>query len=270
MDKKELIKKIREIEISSIAFSNHVLSGEYHSFFKGNGMEFAGIRPYTEGDDIKKIDWKISSKQRKTYVKEYAEERELCFYLMVDISKSNLLGKNREFLTELVGILSFSAIKNGDKVGLILFTDKIEKYIIAKKGRTHALTILETVYSYQGEHKETKLKNIFNEAGKHLKKKSIVIMLSDFLDNNYEKEMKVFSMKHDFIPICIRHSEFLELPKGFIYRFLDSESQEEFIFQGKENYEFNQKNINGKSTLYINQEEDYLKKLSIYFKKRRS
>lgn len=270
MDKKDLIKKIREIEINSIAFSNHILSGEYHSYFRGNGVEFSNIRPYAEGDDIKKIDWKISSKQRKTYVKEYSEERELCFYIMVDISKSNLLGKNREFLTELVGILSFSAIKNGDKVGLILFTDKIEKYIIAKKARKHALAILETVYSFNAQQRNTNLKRVFNETGKHLKKKSIVIMLSDFLDNNYEKEMKVFSIKHDFIPICISHNKFKKLPKDFIYRFLDSESQEEFIFQGKEDYEFNQKNINGKSTLYINQEEDYLKKLSVYFKKRRN
>lgn len=268
MDRADLIRKIREIEISSVAFSNHVFSGEYHSYFKGNGMEFAGIRAYVEGDDVKKIDWKISAKHKKTYVKEYAEERELLLYLMVDISKSNILGKNREFLTELAGILAFSAVKTGDKVGLVLFSDGIEKFLPAKKGRNHALALLEEVYSYEAKGRGTNIKNTLCDFEKHIKKKSIVIMLSDFFDGGFQNEMDRISMKHDFIPICIRHEALEKLPSDFLYRLRDSESGEEVLcrIDGKDrDYGFKHKNF-----LALGSEEDYLKKLILYFKKRRS
>jgi uncharacterized protein (DUF58 family) len=268
MDRADLIRKIREIEISSIAFSNQVFSGEYHSYFKGNGMEFAGIRAYAEGDDVKKIDWKMSAKHKKTYVKEYVEERELLLYLMIDISKSNILGKSREFLTELAGILAFSAVKTGDKVGLVLFSDGIEKFIPAKKGKNHALAILEDVYSYESKGRGTNIKNTLCQFEKHIKKKSIVIMLSDFLDDGFQREMGRLSMKHDFIPLCIRHGNLEKLPFDFLYRLRDSESGKEVLCKigAKErDYGFKHKNF-----LSINSEEDYLKKLILYFKKRRS
>lgn len=267
MNKKELIKKIREIEISSVAFSNQVFSGEYHSYFKGNGMEFSGIRAYVEGDEVKNIDWKISARQRKVYVKEYVEERELLFYLLIDISNSNIIGKNREFITELAGILSFSAVKNGDKVGLVLFSDRVEKFIRAQKGRNHALAILESVYSHEAQGKKTDIKKIISEFEKHIKKKAIVIMISDFFDDGFQKEMDKISSRHDFIPICIRQKEMENLPGEFLYRLKDSESGMEFlceIDENRETYNFKHRNF-----LELDRQEDYLKKLSLYFKKRR-
>ncbi len=270
MDKKEIIKKIREIEINSSAFSNHVFSGEYHSFFKGNGMEFAGIRRYTEGDDVKKIDWKVSARQRKTYIKEYAEERELVVYILVDISNSNTLGNKREFLTELVGILSFSAIKNGDKVGLILFSNQIEEVVFAKKGRNHALSILEKVYVHKAQNKGTDIKKVLRDFNLHIKKRSIVIMISDFLDTDFSKEINRISKKHDFIPIQITEEKYKNLPKGYIFRFEDSEGGEKVFYENNEDLNIYQKEkIIHKNLLEINKDEDYLKKLKLHFGKRR-
>lgn len=269
MDKNELIKKIREIEITSNAFSNHVFSGEYRSYFKGNGMEFSSVRRYTEGDDVKKIDWKVSAKQRKTYVKEYVEERELLVYIMVDISNSSILNKGREFLTLLTGILSFSAVKNGDKVGLVLFTDKIEKILIAKKGRKHALAMLEEVYSYEGMSNRTDIANTLKEFTKHIKKRAIVIMLSDFLDKGFEDEVRRVSGRHDFIPIRIKDSNYEELPKGFVFRFEDSESGKEVYYESREDLNIYDDDFKHRNLLELNMEDDYLKKLTLYFKKRR-
>lgn len=268
MNKKEILQKIKKIEIASNLLANEIFSGNYRSFFKGNGMEFSDIRRYSPGDDVKKIDWKVSAKQRKTYIKQFTEEREISIYILVDISNSNNFPAKFDLISQLVGTIAFSAVKNNDKVGAIFFTDKIEQIIPVKKGKRQALIILDNLLSINPVSKGTNIENALHIFNKLSKQRSIVFLISDFIDTNYEKAINITKLKHDIIPIRIADKKFETLPSGAVFTFEDSESGEQIVVEN-----FNTaKNISEefpKTILSIYTDEDYIIKLANYFKRRR-
>ncbi|MFK4785513.1 DUF58 domain-containing protein [Fusobacterium sp. MFO224] len=267
MTRKELLKKIKKIDIKTSALAEELFVGEYHSCFKGNGMEFSDIRKYELGDDVKRIDWKTSARQRKTYIKEYQEERELSIYVMVDISFSNSFASKMDLITQLVATLVFSADKNNDRFGAIFFSDNIEKVVGLGKGKNHALSIIEEILKIEPKSKGTDISQALNYFNKIQKRRGIVFLISDFLDDNYDKIMKVVSRKHDLIPIRILDRKFKELPKGVLFNLRDSET-DEMITVGnfKSNILLEDKFI--RNVLDIYTDEDYVKSLIKFFKKR--
>lgn len=268
---KELLKKIKQIEIKSNRLSEEIFSGEYHSFFRGNGMEFSDIRRYVPGDDIRNIDWKVSARQRKTYVKQFMEERELNFFLMVDLSQSNTFSRKRELVAELCAVLSFSAVKNGDKVGSLLFTDEIEKFIPLKKGKKHALSLIENLLDFEPENNGTNIKKAVQYFSKVQKRRSIVFIISDFFDTDYEKDIQRLSSKHDVILLRIKDEQKEIIPSGAVFTFVDSETGEEITVENMKQ-EINLEsvlNLNKNNLIELNVGEDYVKKLSYFFSKRR-
>ncbi len=221
MDTKEILKKVRKIEIKTRKLSDNIFSGEYHSKFKGKGMTFSEVRPYTYGDDIRSIDWNVTARNRKPFVKIFEEERELTVLLAVDISGSENFGTKyqlkRETITEIAATLAFSAIKNNDKVGLVLFSDQIELFIPPKKGRSHVLNIIRQLVDYEPQNKQTDISGSLRYVFNVMKKRGIVFLISDFLDENYADTLKIVSKKHDLVGIRI-YDSFEESPKnaGFI------------------------------------------------------
>lgn len=222
MDTSELIKKVRKIEIKTRGLSKHIFSGEYHSAFKGRGMAFSEVREYQFGDDIRNIDWNVTARFNHPYVKVFEEERELSVILLVDISASGNFGTKNQFkrdlITELCAVLSFSALQNNDKIGLILFSDKIEKFIPLKKGRHHVLRIIRELLEFQPESRMTDLGNALRYLINIIKKRSIVFILSDFLSKDFEEPLKIAARKHDTIAINIFDQRESELPNiGLVY-----------------------------------------------------
>lgn len=228
---KELLKQVRQIEIRTKGLVNQVFSGEYHSVFKGRGMEFSEVREYQFGDDIRNIDWNVTARFGHPFIKIFEEERELTVILLVDLSSSQLFGTTnktkQQIAAELSAILAFSAMNNNDKVGLILFTDKIEKFIPPKKGKTHVLRLIREVLSFEPKGKATNIRAALEYMNHAIKKKSIVFLLSDFLDEGYEKILRVVGKKHDFIGIVLNDPRELEIPKIGLVKFTDSETGEE-------------------------------------------
>lgn len=268
MDKKEILKKIREIEIKSNIIANEVFSGTYHSCFKGNGMEFADIRRYSLGDDVKKIDWKVTARQRKAYVKEFVEERELSIFLLVDVSSSNIYGRQKEKIAELVATLCFSANKNNDKVGALFFSDKIEKINQLKKGRKHSLAILDNFLNFNEKEKKTDIASALDFFDKIVKRRSIIFLISDFYDDGYEKKLNIIRKKHDLISICVRDTSHQTLPKGAIFTLVDSETGEEITVDNIKNDLKISEDFNIKNSININAESDYVKEFIRFFKSR--
>jgi uncharacterized protein (DUF58 family) len=201
----EIIKKIRLINIKTKLMVDEMFSGEYHSVFKGRGIEFSEVREYTYGDDIRTIDWNVTARYGKPFVKVYEEERELTVIILFDVSSSTLFGSTdstkRDIMVELSALFSFSAVENNDRVGAILFSDKIEKYIPPKKEKTHALRILRELLYYNPDSKSTDLNKAFDFINNTQTRKCIVFVLSDFFDEGYEKSFKMMSKRHDVIPI---------------------------------------------------------------------
>jgi uncharacterized protein (DUF58 family) len=226
----ELIKKIKKIEIHTKNIVNSVFSGEYQSVFKGQGMEFSEVREYQEGDDIRLIDWNVSARMDNTYVKKYTEERELTIIFAVDASSSGEFGTfekmKGDIAVELCAVLAFSAIKNNDRVGLIIFTDRIEKFIPPKKGKKHVLRVIRELLYFKPQGKKTDLDVILEHITKAIKRKSVVFLISDFLDSGYETSLRVANKKHDIIAITITDPREIEIPDiGFI-ELEDSETGE--------------------------------------------
>ncbi len=203
----EIIQKVRLIEIKTRRIVNNLFGGEYHSAFKGLGMEFAEVREYYPGDDIRAIDWNVTARAGKPYIKKYDEERELTMILMVDVSASGFYGTGQllksDIMIELASILSFSAIKNNDKVGLLLFSDQIEKYIPPKKGKSHVLRVIREMLYHKAIDRGTNISLALDHIQKVLKRKSIIFLLSDFWDNTFNHSMKLINKKHDLINIQI-------------------------------------------------------------------
>jgi len=225
---KELLKLVRQIEIRTKGLVNQVFSGEYHSVFKGRGMEFSEVREYQFGDDIRNIDWNVTARFGHPFVKIFEEERELTVILLVDLSGSQMFGSlsktKQRVAAELSAILAFSALKNNDKVGLILFTDKIEKFVPPRKGNKHVLRIIRDVLSFEPEGNQTNMRTALEFMNGAIKKRSIVFLLSDFMDEGYEKILRVVGKKHDLIGIVIDDRRELEIPKMGLIKLTDAET----------------------------------------------
>ena len=230
MDTKELIKKVRKIEIKTKGLSNQIFSGEYHSAFKGRGMAFSEVREYAVGDEIRTIDWNVTARFNEPFVKVFEEERELTVMLLVDISASEMFGtKNqikRETITELCAVLAFSAVSNNDRIGLLLFSDQIEMFIPPKKGKSHILRIIRELINFEPKHSGTDLSGALKYFTKMVKKKSIAFVLSDFVADDFSNAIKIASRKHDVVALKVKDKAELELPNIGVAQFKDLETGE--------------------------------------------
>lgn len=221
MDSSELIKKVRKIEIRTRALSQQVFSGQYHAAFKGRGMTFSEVREYQYGDDVRNIDWNVTARFHRPYVKIFEEERELSVMLLVDVSGSTQFGTRRQFksdlITEIAAVLSFSAITNNDKVGVIFFSDVVEKFIPPKKGRSHILRIIRELVDYKPRQVQTNVAEALRYLTNIIKKKCTAFLLSDFVNCNFEQALKIAANKHDVVALQIadRADEFLP-PIGMV------------------------------------------------------
>jgi len=228
---KELLKQVRQIEIRTKGLVNQVFSGEYHSVFKGRGMEFSEVREYQFGDDIRNIDWNVTARFGHPFIKVFEEERELTVMLMVDLSGSLMFGSvsktKQRVAAELTAILAFSALKNNDKVGLILFTDKIEKFVPPRKGNKHVLRIIREVLSFQPEGNATDIGSALEFMNGAIKKKSIAFLLSDFMDDGFEKILRIVGKKHDLIGLVLDDRRESEIPKMGLIKLSDAETNQE-------------------------------------------
>ena len=230
MDQKELLKKIRRIEIRTKRLVNDLFSGEYHSTFKGQGMEFEEVRQYQPGDDIRLIDWNVTARTGYPHVKKFREERELSVIFMVDASSSGAFGTRERFkadtAAELCAVLAFSAIKNNDKVGMIIFTDKIEKFIPPKKGKSHVLRLIREVLHFEPEGTKTDISGALEYFNRVIKKKSVVFLISDFLSENYMTPLRIANRKHDMIAIKISDPRELQFENVGLIELEDAETGE--------------------------------------------
>jgi uncharacterized protein (DUF58 family) len=235
---KEVIRKIRGIEIRTKRLVNDVFSGEYHSIFKGRGMEFMEVREYQPGDDIRIIDWNVTARYGYPFVKKFKEERELTVIFLVDASSSGQFGtKERlkeEIAAELCSVLAYSATKNNDKVGMIIFTDKIEKHIPPKKGRYHVLRLIREVLYFNPESKGTDINLALEFLGRVIKRKAIVFLISDFLSGEFEKLIRIANRRHDVIAIRITDPRELELPDVGFLELEDAETGEQILIDTKD------------------------------------
>jgi uncharacterized protein (DUF58 family) len=227
---KELLKQVKQIEIRTKGLVNQVFSGEYHSVFKGRGMEFSEVREYQIGDDIRNIDWNVTARFGHPYIKVFEEERELTVMLLVDMSGSQVFGSNektkQQIAAEISAILAFSALKNNDKVGLIVFTDEIEKFVSPRKGRSHVLRIIRDLLSFEPRGNKTDIKGALEYFNHAVKKRCIVFLISDFIDDSYEKILKIVGKKHDLVGIVLNDPRENVLPKAGLIKFRDAETGE--------------------------------------------
>ncbi|ALJ05713.1 hypothetical protein APS56_11510 [Pseudalgibacter alginicilyticus] len=287
MDTKELLKKVRKIEIKTRRLSDHIFGGEYHSTFKGRGMTFSEVRKYQFGDDVRNIDWNVTARYNEPYIKVFEEERELTMMLMVDISGSELFGTETQFknevVTEIAATLAFSATQNNDKIGLILFSDKVELYIPPKKGRSHVLRIIRELIEFEAESKQTNLAEALKFMQNVMKKKAIVFVLSDFIADDYHQTMKIVSGKHDVTGIRVYDKHEENIPNLGMVQMQDEETGELMLVNTSSkkvrlNYEkFYYKKVNyfkesftksGAGVIDCRVDESYVKKLLGYFKRR--
>lgn len=288
MDTKELLKKVRKIEIKTRRLSDHIFSGEYHTSFKGRGMTFSEVRQYQFGDDVRAIDWNVTARYNEPYVKVFEEERELTMILMVDISGSESFGTQKQLksdiVTEIGATLAFSATQNNDKIGLILFSDQIELYIPPKKGKSHVLRIIRELIEFQPKSKKTNVGQALQFLSATQKKKAIVFMISDFIaDDDYEKTLKIASKKHDITGIRVYDAKEEKIPALGLVAMQDAETGQTHwvntnskeVRQAYEKYYLSKvhyfKEIFskcGSGTVHTRVDESYVTKLLGYFKSR--
>ena len=287
MDTKELLKKVRKIEIKTRRLSNHIFGGEYHSTFKGRGMTFSEVRQYQFGDDVRSIDWNVTARYNSPYVKVFEEERELTLMLIVDISGSEFFGTGsitkKEIITEIAATLAFSALQNNDKVGMIMFSGIMELYIPPKKGRSHILRIIRELLEFNPKNKSTNISEAFAFLSGVIKKSAIVFILSDFIDNDYDKTLKIVSKKHDLTGIKIYDKMETFIPKMGLVPMIDSEKKgiswidtdskrirESYSIEYARNTQIFSTLFkkNGAGSISCELRESYVKKLLGYFKNR--
>jgi len=230
LDTKEILKKVRRVELKTRGVVNDLFSGEYHSVFKGRGMTFSEVREYSVGDDVRNIDWNVSARFAHPFVKVFEEERELTVMLVVDLSGSQQFGTRKqtkqELAAELSAIFAFSALKNNDKTGLILFTDKVEKFIPPKKSRSHPLRIIREVINAVPEGKGTNIKSALEYLNSMITKRAIVFLISDFQDKGYESIFKTVAKRHDLVAVVLEDDREIALPKIGLVDFVDPETGE--------------------------------------------
>ena len=229
MDTKALLKKVRKIEIKTRRLSDNIFGGEYQSTFKGRGMTFSEVRQYQYGDDVRAIDWNVTARYNEPFIKVFEEERELTMMLVVDVSGSESFGTKtqfkREILTEIAATLAFSALQNNDKVGLLLFSDNVELFIPPKKGKSHILRIIRELLEFQPKSSKTDIATTFEYLSGVLKKKAIVFVLSDFMDEGYEKNLRIVAKKHDLTGIRVFDPIEAVLPNLGIVPMQDAETK---------------------------------------------
>ncbi|REG89573.1 DUF58 domain-containing protein [Winogradskyella sediminis] len=287
MDTKELLKKVRKIEIKTRRLSDHIFGGEYHSTFKGRGMTFSEVRQYQFGDDVRNIDWNVTARTNEPHIKVFEEERELTMMLMADVSGSELFGTKNQFkdeiVTEIAATLAFSATQNNDKIGLILFSDQIELFIPPKKGRSHVLRIIRELLEFQPKSKQTNIAEAFKFLSNVLKKKAIVFVLSDFVADNYKQTLKIASGRHDITGIRVYDQSEEEIPNLGMVQMEDEETGETMLVNTaskkvRQNYSkfYNEKvhyfkdsfAKSGAGVIDCRVDESYVKKLLGYFRRR--
>lgn len=287
MDTKELLKKVRKIEIKTRRLSDHIFGGEYHSTFKGRGMTFSEVRQYQFGDDVRSIDWNVTAKYNEPYVKVFEEERELTMMLMVDVSGSELFGTTNQFkkgiITEISATLAFSAMQNNDKVGLLLFSDEVELYIPPKKGKSHVLRIIRELLEFKPKSNKTDIAEALKYLTNVMKKKAIVFVLSDFIAEDYERTLKITGNKHDVTGIRVYDEREEHIPNlGMVqmqdaetgaFQLINTQSKRVRMAYGKHHHErvkYFQETFtkSGCGVLSCRVDESYVKKLLGYFKRR--
>jgi len=287
METKDLLKKVRKIEIKTRRLSNHIFSGEYHTSFKGRGMTFSEVRQYQYGDDIRAIDWNVTARYNEAHVKVFEEERELTMMLMVDISGSSGFGtKNalkEDIITEISATMAFSATQNNDKIGLILFSDQIELYIPPKKGKSHVLRIIRELIEFQPKSNKTDVAQALKFLSGTQKKKAIVFLISDFMAENYEHTLKIASKKHDIIGIRVYDIREESIPNLGLVPMLDAETGKvELVNTGSKQVRLNYEKHYHEKVKYFKEtfskcgagsvssrvDESYVTKLLGYFKSR--
>ncbi len=287
METKELLKKVRKIEIKTKGLSNQIFTGEYHSAFRGRGMSFSEVREYQYGDDIRSIDWNVTARFNHPYIKIFEEERELTAMLLVDVSASSQFGSRQqskdELITEICAVLAFSAIHNNDKVGVLFFTDRIEKFIPPKKGRFHILRIIRELLDFKPEGFGTDLSLALGFFNNVMKKRSIAFLLSDFMATDYQDALSIVSKKHDLIGIRLHDPIEAELPNVGLIRVKDAETGGLYWMDTNsrsvrrayhENYQRNFQYYKtgftraGADNLDIQTDESYVNALMRFFKKR--
>ena len=287
MNTSELLKKVRKIEIKTKGLSKNIFSGEYQTAFKGKGMAFSEVREYLPGDDVRTIDWNVTARYNNPYIKVFQEERETTVILLIDLSGSSDFGTQsqlkREIATEISAVLSFSAINNNDKIGVIFFSDKIEKFIPPKKGKSHILRIIRELITFEPSSKKTNIEVALKYFNSVIKKRAICFIISDFMDNNFEKSLKIAKNKHDIIGLNINDEREKNLVNVGMIKVIDSETgiikwidtsdkknRNIFNYNHKKQAE-NLKNIfssSGIDFININTGQDYIKPLMKFFKKR--
>ncbi len=283
----EIFKKVRKIEIKTRGLSQQIFSGQYHSAFKGRGMAFSEVREYQYGDDIRSIDWNVTARFNHPFVKVFEEERELTVMLLIDVSASNEFGSvkllKKMLAAELAAVLAFSAIQNNDKVGVIFFSDQIEKFIPPKKGTSHILRIIREVISFQPQHRNTDISEALRFLTSVIKKRSTAFLISDFISRDFEQPLRIAARKHDLIALRITDRREMELPAVGLVRLSDAETGKEFWIDSshedsrKRYFHWIHKQTalleqtlskNGVDNTVIFTDEDYVKPLMKLFKKR--
>ncbi|MDA9735865.1 DUF58 domain-containing protein [Candidatus Marinimicrobia bacterium] len=286
---KEILKKVRQIEIRTKNVVNDFFGGDYHSNFKGRGMTFSEVREYVPGDDVRSIDWNVTARTGKPHIKIFEEERELSVLILIDVSSSGVFGSKKDLKidlgVEIAAMLSFSAIKNNDKVGLALFSDKIEKYIPPKKGKKHVLRLITDIvnHDFENSNKRTSIKTAIDFANKISKRKSVIFLISDFIDDNFWNELKFLNFKHDVVGLQIYDTYERNFPNVGLINIHDSETGENTWIDttSKKNRDKFQKNSVEKldkfsmkcknigfDLLQINTDDDYIKFLMQFFRSR--
>ncbi|MDY2586068.1 DUF58 domain-containing protein [Winogradskyella aquimaris] len=287
MDTKELLKKVRKIEIKTRRLSDHIFGGEYHSTFKGRGMTFSEVRQYQFGDDVRNIDWNVTARYNEPFVKVFEEERELTMMLMADVSGSKFFGTKNQFkdeiVTEIAATLAFSATQNNDKIGLILFSDEIEIYIPPKKGRSHVLRIIRELLEFQPKSKKTNVSEAFKFLSNVMKKKAIVFVLSDFIADDYKHTLKIAAGRHDITGIRVYDKHEETIPNIGMVQMEDEETGELLLvntaskqvrrdygkfYNEKVDYFRDSFTKSGAGSIDCRVDESYVKKLLGYFKRR--
>jgi len=294
LDTKELLKRVRKIEIKTRGLSRNIFAGEYHSAFKGRGMSFSEVREYQYGDDVRNIDWNVTARFNHPYIKIYEEERELTVMLLIDVSSSRIFGTQKQLkknlITEISAVLSFSAIQNNDKIGVILFSNKIEKFIPPKKGRKHILRIIRELIEFTPENRGTDISEALKYLTNAIKKRCTAFVISDFVDYNeetdkmnYEEALKIANNKHDMIGLQIFDKREAELPSVGLVKAKDAETGEIVWIDSSDkrvraNYNLWWQQINhnikkvfsqaGVDYATIGTHEDYVKPLVSLFKRR--
>ena len=232
METSDILKRVRQIEIKTRGLSNNIFAGQYHSAFKGKGMSFSEVREYQYGDDVRDIDWNVTARQNKPYIKVFEEERELTVMLLIDVSNSLDFGSvkqmKKDMVTEIAATLAFSAIQNNDKIGVIFFSDRIEKFIPPKKGRKHILYIIRELLDFKPESKRTDIKMAVEYLTNVIKKRCVTFMLSDFIDDNdYKNALTIANRKHDIVAIQVYDRRLAELPDVGLMKVRDAETGHE-------------------------------------------